>query len=61
MITRAALDGAVNEILVKWEEPGSGEARQWRERNLAAISFAGQIVSETIEYAGLPTICTNLT
>jgi hypothetical protein len=51
----AALDGAVNEVIVKWEEPASGEARQWRERNLAAISFSGQIVSETIEYAGLPT------
>jgi hypothetical protein len=49
------LDEAANEIIVKWEEPMKMEARQWRERNLAAITATGQIISETVEYPGIPT------
>ena len=52
---RADRAGATNEVIVKWEEPLSGEARQWRERNLASISASGQVVSESTEYAGIPT------
>ena len=51
----AASAGAVNEIIVKWEDPLSGEARQTRERNLGAIATSGNIVSQTTEYAGVPT------
>jgi hypothetical protein len=51
----AAADGGINEIIIKWEDPVTGNARQWRERNLAAIASAGQIISETTEYPGLPT------
>ncbi|GHT89931.1 hypothetical protein FACS1894101_1540 [Betaproteobacteria bacterium] len=51
----AATDGAANEIIIKYTNPVDGEPGQWRERNLAAITSARQILSQTIEYPGLPT------
>jgi hypothetical protein len=51
----AATDGAANEIIINYVSPIDGEQRQWRERNLAAITSARQILSQTIEYPGLPT------
>lgn len=51
----AATVGAANEVIVKWHSPIDDSNRQKRERNLAAIQSAGQILSTTIEYPGIPT------
>lgn len=51
----AATAGALNELIVKWHDPISNEARSWRERNLGAVRADGQVLSETKSYAGLPT------
>lgn len=48
--------GAVNEIIVRWRDPITDEVRMFRERNLAAIhAQGGQVISETIEFPGIPT------
>lgn len=51
----SASAGALNEIVVKWHDPISNEARSWRERNLGAVRADGQVLSESKSYAGLPT------
>lgn len=51
----AATAGAANEVIIKWRSPIDNTNRQKRERNLAAIQGAGQILSTTIEYPGIPT------
>lgn len=52
----AADAGSINEIVVKWRSPIDDQVRQVRERNLAAVrSAGGDIISQTIEYLGLPT------
>ncbi|MDR2186849.1 MAG: phage tail protein [Azonexus sp.] len=50
-----ASDGAVNEIIVKWRDPVKNEDRNWRERNLAGVASAGRLISQTVDYPGLPT------
>lgn len=49
-----AQGAAVNEVIVKWVDPITGDPRQTRAQNLAAIHAFGKI-SETSEYPGLPT------
>jgi hypothetical protein len=51
----AATAGALNELVVKWRDPITGDDRSWRERNLGAVMAAGQVLTETREYVGLPT------
>lgn len=46
--------GATNEVIVEWRDPETGETRQSRWQNLAAIQAYGR-VSETLSYPGLPT------
>lgn len=50
-----AASGATNEIVIKWHDPVTNETRQVRERNLAGITADRQVLSQTIEYPGLPT------
>lgn len=51
----AASVGAVNEVVVKWHDPIKNQERSWRERNLAGINADRQILSQTVEYPGIPT------
>ncbi len=50
-----AAAGATNEIVIKWQDPITNEPRQVRERNLAGITADRQVLSQTIDYPGLPT------
>lgn len=47
--------GAVNEVIIKWYDQLSNEARQCRERSIAAIQSNGAITSATIDFPGIPT------
>ena len=51
----SATAGAANEVIIKWRNPIDNSNRQKRERSLAAIQAAGQQLSVTIEYPGIPT------
>lgn len=51
----SATAGAANEVIIKWRNPIDNSNRQKRERSLAAIQSAGQQLSVTIEYPGIPT------
>lgn len=51
----SATAGAANEVIIKWRNPIDNSSRQKRERSLAAIQAAGQQLSVTIEYPGIPT------
>jgi hypothetical protein len=52
----AASAGSTNELIVRWHDPIEDQTRQVRERNLAGIhADGGQIVSQTLEFPGLPT------
>jgi hypothetical protein len=51
-----AQSGAANEIIIKWKDPIKNEERNWRERNLAGVTADGRILSQTIEFTGLPTV-----
>lgn len=52
----AATSGATNELVLRWHDPIADQVRQVRERNLAAIhADGGQILSQTVEFPGLPT------
>lgn len=51
----AATSGALNELVIKWHDPITNQARSWRERNLGAVRADGQVLSETKSYIGLPT------
>lgn len=52
----SATAGAANEVIIKWRNPIDNSSRQKRERSLAAIQAAGQQLSVTIEYPGIPTV-----
>lgn len=47
--------GGTNEFIVKWKDAITGQERQVRERNIAAIHSDGCISSETKDFPGLPT------
>ncbi|MEF2116065.1 discoidin domain-containing protein [Pseudomonas aeruginosa] len=51
----SATAGAANEVIIKWRNPIDNSSKQKRERSLAAIQAAGQQLSVTIEYPGIPT------
>lgn len=51
----AASDGAANEIIIDWHDPIKNEPRSWRERNLAGVAADGRVLSQAIDYPGLPT------
>ncbi len=48
--------GAVNEIVVAWNDPISNTPGSATAQNIAAIQAAGRILSETRQYPGLPTV-----
>lgn len=44
-----------NEIIIEWRNPIDNKDRQVRAQNLAAINGAAGIISETLQYPGIPT------
>lgn len=51
----AAQPVGVNELIVNWRDPITNQDRQSRAQNLAAINGAGGIISETMDFSGIPT------
>nr|DAW21678.1 MAG TPA: tail protein [Caudoviricetes sp.] len=47
----------INEVIVKWRDPVTGEDRSTRAQNLAAIQSAGATINSTSrEFLGIPTV-----
>lgn len=44
-----------NEIIVKWRDPPTDDARASRVQNIASLQQTGAASSETVDYPGLPT------
>lgn len=54
--TFGAPSEVINEVVVRWRDPVTGEERTSRAQNLAAIQSAGGVINSTTrEYLGIPT------
>lgn len=49
-------DAVVNEIITKWTDPIAKEERSSRVQNIASIQASGAPNSNTVSYAGVPTV-----
>lgn len=52
----ATQDDIVNEVIVNWNDPIQNKDRQARVHNLASLQTLGATASNTISYAGAPTV-----